>query len=301
MTDYHNFNHFICGKLLGDGCITKQNGRKPRFQFMHRTEDVGWATYCYEQLKNHIPLSAPTYQKVMDQRLKCGFSERYIVQARTDELITDLYRLWYPNGKKTLPFNYIEQFLDEKALAWWYQDDGHLKITSGTVCKIILSTDNFSTVENDMLIEILFNKFKLHFVKDGQNRLLIYDQFQIIYFLSLVSPWLHAAMSRKAMPIQPLRSIAARTTIYLPAKYELSKPTSEINERLNKLHTLFDSSTTEVCLQTIFPLFNLEKKEVGDVKEYQIVIDEKHRESLARIRQQTGLSVSQLAEYCFRA
>lgn len=43
-----NFYHFICGKLLGDGCITKQEGRKPRFQFMHRPEDLGWVEHSIE-------------------------------------------------------------------------------------------------------------------------------------------------------------------------------------------------------------------------------------------------------------
>lgn len=56
---------------------------------------------------------------------------------------------------------------------------------------------------------------------DGQNHILIYDKFQIIYFLHLVSPLLDDSMNRKALPIQPLRPIGKRTTIYLPAKFEL--------------------------------------------------------------------------------
>jgi hypothetical protein len=120
---------------------------------------------------------------VIDSRIKKGYSESYIVQSRTDEVITDWYMQWYPNGKKVLPFDFIDQHLDERALAWWYQDDGHLKIVNRTVSKIILSTDSFSSEENVWLIQLLFDKFNLRFVMDGQNRILIYDQFQIIYFL----------------------------------------------------------------------------------------------------------------------
>ena len=108
MTKSIGFYYFICGKLLGDGCITRQERRKPRFQFMHRTEDFGWANHCYEQLKNHIPLNPPTYRKVIDVRLRKGYSESFIVQSRTDEVITQLYRQWYPTGKKKLPFDFIE-------------------------------------------------------------------------------------------------------------------------------------------------------------------------------------------------
>lgn len=155
---------------------------------MHRVEDFGWADHCYKQLKNHIPLSPPSYRKVMDARLRKGYSERFIVQSRTDKMITQLYKQWYPNGKKKLPFDFIETYLDERALAWWYQDDEHPKLANGIITKIILSTDSFSLEENTRLTQLLYDKFQLRFLTDGQNRLILYDQFQIIYFLHLVSP-----------------------------------------------------------------------------------------------------------------
>lgn len=299
MNESGRFHNYICGKLLGDGSITKQDGRKPRFQFMHRTEDVGWAVYCYDHLKNFIPLSPPTYRKVMDLRIKKGYSESYIVQSRTDEGITDLYNKWYPYGKKVLPFDYIEQYLDEQSLAWWYQDDGHLKVVNGTVNKIILSTDSFSIEENEWLIRLLFAKFNLRFVMDGQNRIILYDQFQIIYFLHLVSPWLHESMNRKALSVLPLRTIAKRSTIYLPEKFKLLKPTSEINVKLDKLDTLFANSKKEVCIHTTFSTFNPLLAQRENANSYQIIIDENHRQTLAIIRQQTGLTISQLTNYCF--
>lgn len=210
-----------------------------------------------------------------------------------------MYRKWYPNGKKVLPYDFIKQHLNEQALAWWYQDDGHLKIVNGTVSKIILSTDGFSIEENNWLIKFLFDKFNLRFVLDGQNRILLYDQFQITYFLHIVSPWLHESMNRKALPVQPLRPIAERTTIYLPAKFNLMKPTSEINKKLNKLHTLFGDSQQVVSIHKAFGKFNALKENREKLRGYQIVIDDNHRKTLASIRQQTGLTISLLCEYCF--
>ncbi|GKV64848.1 MULTISPECIES: hypothetical protein [unclassified Sporosarcina] len=145
--------------------------------------------------------------------------------------------------------------------------------------KIILSTESFSGEENRQLIALLFHKFRLQFTTDGQNRLILYDQFQIIYFLKLVSPWLHAAMGRKVAVELPLRPIAKRTTVYLPAFIKTSKLLAEINEKTDKLGILF-------CP---------EKKTAA----YQIAITESHRSVLALIRQQTGLSVSQLVTYFF--
>lgn len=145
--DTNVFHNQICGKLLGDGSIVKQKGRKPRFKFQHRTEDYEWTNYCYEQLRHDIPLAKPTYKKSSDTRLISGFSESFYVQSKTSPVITKLYEQWYPNGQKSLPFHYLEQYLNEQALSWWYQDDGHLKITNDKMQKIILSTDSFTTAD----------------------------------------------------------------------------------------------------------------------------------------------------------
>ncbi|MBD7985176.1 endonuclease [Sporosarcina sp. Sa2YVA2] len=267
------FTNFICGKLLGDGCITKQEGRKPRFQFMHRIEDVGWAQHCYEQLRYDIPVNAPAYRKVLDPRLKKGFAESYVVQSKTHEIITALYEIWYPSGKKNLPMDWIQQYMNERSLAWWYQDDGHLKIVKGVASKIILSTDSFTREENEFLTQLLWQKWQLQFRIDGQNRLLLYDKFQIHYFLHLVSPWLHESMNRKALPIQPLRPIAKRTTIYLPATYQIKKPTAEINEKLSSLLSLFiDPTTNTVCNNHIFCTFQPLRLQQIEIRNYQIIL-----------------------------
>lgn len=61
------FKARIIGKLLGDGCITIQKGRKPRFQYIHAASDFPWSEYCYEQLKDHIPLNLPKPKKCVSK------------------------------------------------------------------------------------------------------------------------------------------------------------------------------------------------------------------------------------------
>src|SRR5690606_18433695 len=158
-----SFYSKITGKLLGDGCITKQKGRKPRFQFIHRIEDKEWANHCYRQLRCFIPLNSPKYRKVIDSRVNAGFTESYYVQSRTCEIITFLESIWYKNRIKQLPLELLYLYLDAEALAWWYQDDGNLKQENGIPRKIILSTDNFLPEENQNLINLLKQRFLLHF------------------------------------------------------------------------------------------------------------------------------------------
>jgi hypothetical protein len=191
------FMDLMIGKLLGDGCITKQKGRKPRFQFIHSKKDKGWCEHCYSALKEHLPLNAPKYRKVKDKRVKSGYTEGYYVQSKTQETITMLRSMWYKEGQKIIPLDYLSDHLSIRTLAWWYQDDGHLKIQNNIPKKIILSTESFSTLENTLLCKLVKEKFHLSFSQDKQNRIVLYDRFQILYFLKLIERYIHPSMSRK--------------------------------------------------------------------------------------------------------
>ena len=287
----------LCGKLLGDGCLTKQDRRKPRFQFIHCKNDMGWSEHCHKELAPFLPLNPPKYRRIIDLRIASGYTESYIVQSRTSEELRKLYEIWYPHGKKELPFSYIEKHFNEKTLAWWYQDDGHLKQQNGILKKIILSTDSFSAQENKFLINFLQKKYSLNFSIDAQNRLILYDQFQILYFLKLVGPYIHESMYRKKhVPSDP-KKIAERTTIYLPFDFVIIKPTAEINDQYKKLPLLMalTENHIEFFKQNIFM-----QNQQAATKPYQIKINEDYREPLIKLKYQTGLTISQLTAYCFR-
>lgn len=146
------FKAQMIGKLLGDGCITKQKGRKPRFQYMHVYSDYGYSKFCYNYLAKYIPLNPPKHKKTIDIRLTKGYSISHYTQSRTDNIITYLRLKWYPNSTKILPYHSIEKYFTLESLAWWYMNDGHLKINNNVPEKIILSTDSFHSLENQWLL-----------------------------------------------------------------------------------------------------------------------------------------------------
>jgi hypothetical protein len=296
-----HFLSYICGKLLGDGCITIQSGRKPRFQFIHAASDFEWCNYCYQELSSYIPLNPPKYRKIKDSRVLKGFTESYVIQSRTADIITYLESIWYQERKKIIPFDYLEKYLNERTLAWWYLDDGHLKINNGIPKKIILSTDNFTSYENQLLIKLLEQKYSLFFSLDGQNRLVLYDQLQIYYFYRLVEPFLHHSMARK-MIVTVMKSkliSSKRTTLYLPQEISLLKPTQEINEMLNYLPELYEIVKDRKSYLYHYRKYVYPIRKMENTKSFQIIIEEKYRPLLLKIRNFTGLNNSQIAALCF--
>jgi len=180
-------------------------------------------------------------------------------------------------------------------------DDGHLKKNNGVVKKIILSTDSFTQNENLQLIKLLQKKFSLYFSLDGQNRLILYDQLQIVYFCRLVHPHLHPSMDRKMMKTEqlPNNPFPKRTTIYLPEDIKLNKPTSEINSQLQLLSKLYEVFyNREDYIYYYKTTISLIRNHLN-TKQYQVVIESKYWSIINDIKKITGLNNSQVVTLCF--
>ncbi len=299
-----SFFSYICGKLLGDDCITIQQGRRPRFQFTHTSSDFGWSNHCFEQLRDYIPLNPPKYGKLLDKRVKMGFTERYIVQSKNSDIITYLNSIWYINKKgrtKVIPFDFLEKHLDERTLAWWYQDDGHLKVVKGMPSNIILSTDNFTPAENQKLIKLLEDKFSLSFSLDGQNRLVLYSRPQVYYFCRLVGPHIHPSMDRKMIDYKnsAINTSSRTTSLYLPIAYNIVSPTKEINNKMLKLPELYNHASNREMYLNFYGEYILPLKKNNSTRPYRIIVKEKHWEYIRDINAITGLNGSQIVSLCF--
>lgn len=190
------------------------------------------------------------------------------------------------------------EYLNEQTLAWWYQDDGHLKSVNGTPQKIILSTDGFTPSENQYFCKLLSDRFSLRFSIDGKIRIILHDQIQILYFLRIIKSWMHMSMERKYILNKPQRKLPQRTTIYLPEKIRLNKPTKEINVTLENLNFNLMSGANNHKE----PFLYLKELSLDKIptKPYQVMIKQEHGKVLIELKQQTGLTISSLVAYCFR-
>lgn len=289
----------VTGKLLGDGNITIQEKRKSRLRFSHSRSDREWCLHCYQQLAPILPLNPPKYRRITDERIKAGYTESYYVQSKTNPLFENLKKIWYQENKKVLPQQFVQRMMSPLCLAWWYQDDGHLKRTKkGKPAKIILSTESFSVEENLFLAQILFEHFNLQFSLDQQRRLVLYDQRSILRFLTIVRPYL--ILSRKDIMIPSIHPydipIKKRTTIYLPNDIQITRPTTDIKRILGKLSDVLKLSELDIDTLMI-----KRYKKTTPTKSYQIQLDQNHLLLLSKIQQRTGLTMSEIVEICYKS
>jgi LAGLIDADG DNA endonuclease family len=290
----------LTGKLLGDADLAIQEKRRPRFRFSHTIYDKEWCFYCYEKLSRHIKLSPPKYRKVIDSRTRKGFTEQYYVQSATSEVIDLLKDIWYPHQQKIVPFDLLIHVFTPLCLAWWYQDDGHLKIENGQVKKVIIATNSFSTDENKKLIKLIEQRYNLKFSLDKQNRLILYDKPQIFYFIRLIKPYTHESMKRKIqLPVISKGTSAKRTTVYLPRSIPIQHPTKDIHTLLNRLPMLNDQLHEPNMYQSLFiTYFQKLKMDKANYKAYQIQLTSEQIHWLHECQNVTGFTMSQIVHLC---
>ena len=293
----------ITGKLLGDGNISIEKNKKPRLRFSHCLSDKEWALHCYKELKDYVPFSTPKERKIFDERIIAGFTESIYVQSLTFSAINVLKNIWYEDRRKVIPFELLEEGISPVTLAWWYQDDGHLKCTNGVLKKVILSTDSFSKEENKHLTKLLDRFYHFNFRLDGQNRIILYEKAQILYFLDIIKPYLHSSMRRKyAIPVQPLSyGKPKRTTVYLPKFIKFVSPTKDIRDillNLNKLQFLLNKPTK--YQEIMFRWYESIKLATHKGEGFQVVIELNQLEIVHSIQQKTGLTLSQIVYLCYK-
>lgn len=286
----------LFGKLLGDGNILIQQGRASRFRFSHSAKDKEWVFHCYNELRKYIDLSEPVYSMIHDTRIQAGYTEQYYVQSRTNPLYNVLKEIWYKNKTKQLPLNILAEYLTPLCLAWWYQDDGHLKKKNYTPQRIILSTESFIREELRGLVKILEEKYKVSFTVDRQNRLVLYDQASILYFLSIIRPFLCKSMNRKDIYVKKYTindfPISHRTSFYISSSLHFHSPTYEIKQ----LITSIQNYNFKIKNLYIF-YFEQIKGKINIRKGYQIKLNNQELYQLKRLEELTGFTKGQCIEF----
>ena len=189
LSDYQK--SIVIGSLLGDGSLVP-NWSKTNFslQIAHSKKQEAYILWKYEVLKDWI-LSKPRYYER---------NNSVTIKTISHPEITELAKLFYPNGKKVLPANFQQLTQNPVTLAVWFMDDGNIIKRNGKVYGYHLNTQSFSRRENVLLSQTLNDAYGIESMlkkNHGRYRLRIMKKLSRYKFQEVVRKYILSEMKYK--------------------------------------------------------------------------------------------------------
>lgn len=162
LTSYQN--SVLIGTILGDTYISKGSSKASYINFAHTQIHKEYFYKKIEILKD-LDFSYIKEKSVFDKRTKKFYHLCTCISKACKELKI-LRNIFYKNGKKCLPIEYLEKNFDKTSLAFLYMDDGNTQKYN-----TIISTQCFERAELELFVKLLKKKFDLHFTVQLNNTL----------------------------------------------------------------------------------------------------------------------------------
>jgi hypothetical protein len=153
----------IIGAILGDGYLRIIPKRKNAFlEINHSASQKDYVDWKYKILKT-ITKSGPKIRNGNGGRIAYRFYTKCLPE------LTNLFGIFYKNGKKVIPDEFE---INELSLAVWFMDDG-----SKSRNAVYLNTQQFTHLEQIKLQKLLKEKFG---IDSHLNRDKTYERIRII-------------------------------------------------------------------------------------------------------------------------
>jgi len=184
-----NTQEVIIGSLLGDGWLTpiKSSRGTSSFCVKYHMKSLGYLLWLRAQVKELNPSKLhPTVKHL-----------QYYFYTSVREDIGELREIFYPHGKKIIPYDISDLLTSPKSLAIWYQDDGTLDRRSKYHWNAMFATYCFSFGECELLINALKQNFDLDVsITRCQMRGIVRYRLYILSksmnrFMEIVKPYIH--------------------------------------------------------------------------------------------------------------
>lgn len=186
----------IIGSLLGDARLECRSAgiRHPitaRFRVHHGERQRAYVFWKYGILKNFV--SQKPREIIWDNPKRNLRETSWYFHTRSSQAFGIIHGYFYHNGLKTLP-EHIGQFINPKALAIWFMDDGS---NNGNNCTI--STHSFSLEEQKRISRIFKEKFEItaRMVKDRTKFKIALGVREYQKFIRIIQPHIASSMNYK--------------------------------------------------------------------------------------------------------
>ncbi len=184
----------LIGSVLGDGTTTKHGAYscshsiKQKEYFNHKRKILNNIhSNCFQRYAHNYPY--------LKERI-----ESLHFTTGCNKLLYELRNIYYPEGKKIFPYNYLLKNMSEEALAYWYCDDGSYQ----QYCCYIY-TYGYTYEEQVLMQKLFFNKFNIDVdIKEFKEKIRNKKKYYLKMnkensknFISLIRPYIIPSMLYK--------------------------------------------------------------------------------------------------------
>lgn len=141
----------LVGSTLGDGYIFENRHGSSYWEVKQQAQRHKYIQWLYREFRA-LCGTPPTYRS---DTLQWRFITRTVPE------FTPWRRVFYGSGRKTVPPNISELLTNPLSLAVWYMDDGTRDYRPKDHYAFTLSTNAFSDDEQALLVNALWNNFKI--------------------------------------------------------------------------------------------------------------------------------------------
>lgn len=170
----------LVGTILGDSHITGKNSSTSYLNFAHCIAQKEYFDFKVSVLDS-LDFSYNKRYSYIDKRTG-RMIDRFICNSRCCEELKELRKIFYPEGKKIIPLEYLKENFDEVSLAYLYMDDG-----SSYKYNTIISLQAFTKEDLEAFIDLLKRKFDLDFTIQKKLSIRI-KQKDVKKFKNLIRP-----------------------------------------------------------------------------------------------------------------
>jgi hypothetical protein len=154
----------VVGTLLGDGYLRPHGKIEKNYSlcFAHGEKQIEYLEWMKDNLKPFTTSDIPYKHKKTSLHNHATVHSYHTV---CHPWLTELRKAFYPDGKKTVSIDWLNQ-VDELALAVWYMDDGSLNKRYGTMT---FCTNGFSYEEHLLIQQWFLDRWKLPVVIENRR------------------------------------------------------------------------------------------------------------------------------------
>jgi len=154
-------HQILVGHMLGDGHIAKVRRGNSYFVIHRKAEHHEYNLWTKKALLDNGIVVTNNYPKI-GQSYGNNFPSSYLRTGR-DKFWNEQRLLWYKDGQKRLPREYIKKNFDNLSFLLWFLDDGDSKRR--------ISTDRFSRKDIIFLRNLIKQKYGIRFnIRHQYNR-----------------------------------------------------------------------------------------------------------------------------------